>query len=191
MSEKGEPPLKVVQPPSALKLKRKAGIEYISNLMAVIDVDNSNIKEAIKYRSPEVEWNEKTLKKIASMYHKKNFAAYKADVESITNNYEAIYGSEVGTEDMPVGETFTSSPELRANRKDAIQYISSMMAEVDEKNEQLKDAIKLKAPMLDWEDKTLKKMATMRNKDTFFSYRSENEAITDEYELIFGTVKYE
>lgn len=191
MSDKGHPPQKPSLPPSALKTKRKAGIEYISNMMADIDVDNANIKEAIKYRSVDVEWDEKTLKKMSSIYNKKNFAAFKADVESITDNYEALYGSSTDIDDMEVVATYTSSPSLRAKRKEAIVYISSMMSEVDEKNSQLKDAIKLKAPQLDWEEKTLRKMATMRNKDTFFSYRAENEALTDEYELIFGHTKYE
>lgn len=191
MSDKGHPAPKPILPPSALKSKRKAGIEYISNMMADIDVDNSNIKEAIKYRSDDLEWSEKTLKKIASIYNKKNFAAFKADVESITDNYEALYGGDTDIDDMEVTATYTSSPDLRAKRKSAIEYISSMMTEVDEKNEQLKDAIKLKAPQLDWEEKTLRKMATMRNKDTFFSYRAENEALTDEYELIFGQTRYE
>lgn len=175
----------------ALKAKRKAGVSIISNLMADIDSDNANIKEAIKHRSPDLDWNDKTLKKICSIYNKKNFAAFKADIENITESYEELYGSGADEDDMPHIETITSSPDMRKKRKVAIEYISSMMSEVDIKTEQLKDAIKLRAPSLDWEDKTLRKMASLRNKDKFYSYKAENESLTDEYELIFGATKYE
>ncbi len=175
----------------ALKSKRKAAVSYISSLMAEIDGDNSNIKEAIKYRSTDLDWSEKTLKKICSIHNKQNFAAFKADIEMITESYEALYGSGTDMDDLPEGETSTSSPDMRSKRKIAIEYITSMMAEVDVKTEQLKDAIKLKAPSLDWEDKVLRKMASLRNKDKFYSYKAENESLTDEYELIFGKTKYE
>ena len=175
----------------ALKAKRKAAVSYISNLMADIDSDNNNIKEAIKYRSPDLDWNDKTLKKICSLHNKQSFAAFKADVNTITDNYEALYGGDVDIDDLPQGETFTSSPDMRGKRKIAIEYISSMMDEVDIKVEQLKDAIKRKAPGLDWDEKTLRKMAALRNKDKFYSYKAENEGLTDEYELIFGATRYE
>lgn len=175
----------------SLRAKRKAGVSYISSLMAEIDADNSNIKEAIKHKSPDLDWSEKTFKKICSIYNKQNFAAFKAEIESVTENYEELYGSGVDEDDLPHIETFTSSPDMRARRKEAIEYISGMMAEVDVKTEQLKDAIKLKAPSLDWDDKMLRKMASLRNKDKFYSYKAENESLTDEFELIFGATKYE
>lgn len=191
MSNNGHPDIKVVLPPSALKAKQKAAIEYISNLMADIDSDNAAIKEAVKYRSQDTEWNEKTLKKMCSIHNRQNFAAFKADIETITNKFEALYGSDMDIDDYEVESITTTSAELRECRKNAIEYISSMMDDVDIKTMQLKDAIKLKAPQVDLEEKVLRKMATMRNKNSFFSFRAENEALTDDYETIFGQTQYE
>lgn len=172
-----------------LKAKRKKVVEQVIALLISIDTGNADVKDAIEVRSGNVEWDKAKLKKMVMLYHKQNYASFKADVDFVTKSYESLYDDADDTDYYDDSESVSS--QLQEERKQAIEYISELVEDVEQKKERLKEFIDQNASGVDWEAKVLRKIAIMRHKGSFSEYRATNEGITDDYECIFGDPEYE
>lgn len=77
---------------AARKTAIKQSIQEISNAWLQASSHNEHAKEVIKHISEEYEMDKGLVNKLAKMYHKQNAPVVKAEMDTITEEYENIFG---------------------------------------------------------------------------------------------------
>lgn len=72
--------------------KTKETIIHISNLMAELDNQREDIKEAIAAQSEALNIDKKVLRKLAVMHNKQTFSQVKTETDEVIETYTSIMG---------------------------------------------------------------------------------------------------
>jgi len=72
--------------------KTKEVIIHISNLMAEMDTQREDIKEAIDAQSEELNIDKKVLRKLATIHNKQTFSKIKTESDEVIDTYTSIMG---------------------------------------------------------------------------------------------------
>lgn len=79
----------------------RATLGEISVYMTQIEAYRDSIKEAIKAKSEEFQIPKKTLRKLATTYHKQNFEKEVESMEEFQDVYESVMGKPVPAQKAP------------------------------------------------------------------------------------------
>lgn len=72
--------------------KTKEVVIHISNLMAELDNQREDIKEAIEAQSEALNIDKKVLRKLAVMHNKQTFSQVKTETDEVIETYTSIMG---------------------------------------------------------------------------------------------------
>jgi archaellum component FlaC len=85
--------MSIIIPSSPEDRKRiQACMSEISNSLTRMDAERDFIKEAIIALAEDVDVDKKTLRKMATIYHKQNLSEVTGEMEDLQALYEAVMG---------------------------------------------------------------------------------------------------